>query len=201
MKILIADDERLIVDDLSREVLELYPEAEIDGVTGAARALELAGEKHYDVALLDIDMPGTDGLTLARRLISVWPAINIIFVTGYREYALEAHDLYCSAFLLKPVGKRKLKEAFENLRKPFLDIPENLYAKHYSGGSEIGRKIEHLREQRGISRQEVADLMGVTRQTVYRWEHGERIPDVLTFIRLTRLLGVGIGDIIEPPEE
>lgn len=197
MRILIVDDEKLIVDDLSREVLELYPDAAVDGVTGAAKALELAGKNHYDIALLDIDMPGMDGLTLARRLIAEWPAVNIIFVTGYREYALEAHDLYCSAFLLKPVGSRKLKEAFENLRKPFLDIPDDLYAKHYSGGAVIGRKLRLLRDQRGISRQELADLMDVTRQTIYRWEHGERIPDVLTFIRLTRLLGVDIRNIIE----
>jgi DNA-binding XRE family transcriptional regulator len=43
--------------------------------------------------------------------------------------------------------------------------------------------------------------MDVTRQTIYRWEHGERIPDVLTFIRLTRLLGVDISDIIEFSED
>lgn len=201
MRILIADDEKLIVDDLSRDVLDLYPDATVDGVTGSARALELARENHYDIALLDIDMPGMDGLNLARRLIAGYPAVNIIFVTGYREYALEAHELYCSAFLLKPVGSRKLKEAFENLRKPFINIPEDLYAKHYRGGAVIGRKLGLLREQRGISRQEIADLMDVTRQTIYRWEHGERIPDVLTFIRLTRLLGVDISDIIEFSED
>ena len=38
--------------------------------------------------------------------------------------------------------------------------------------------------------------MGVSRQTVYRWEHGERIPDVLTFIQITRLLGVEVGDVL-----
>ena len=100
MKILRADDERLIVDDLSREVKELFPEAEVDGVTSAGSALERAEKTDYDVALLDIDMPGMDGLSLARRIIASHPAVNIIFVTGYREYAYEAHELYCSAFLL-----------------------------------------------------------------------------------------------------
>lgn len=117
-------DEKLIVDDLTRDVLEIFPEAKADGALNAEAALELAGESSYDVALLDIDMPGMDGLNLARRLIACRPAINIIFITGYQEYAFEAHELYCSAFLLKPVGIRKLKKAFENLRKPFLDDPE-----------------------------------------------------------------------------
>jgi DNA-binding XRE family transcriptional regulator len=142
-------------------------------------------------------MPEMDGLILASRLIALWPAINIIFVTGYKEYALEAHELYCSAFLMKPVGRRKLENAFNNLRKPFLNIPQDFLTTHYSGGAVIGKKIETLRELRGISRQEIADLMGVKRQTVYRWEHGERLPDVLTFITLTRLLGVKISDIVE----
>ena len=201
MKILIENNKKPIVDDLSRQVMELYPYATVDGVTGAAQALELVGENHYDIALLDIEMPGMDGLNLARRLTAIWPVLNIIFVTGHREYALEAHDLYCSAFLLKPVGRRKLKEAFDNLRKPIFDIPENLYADHYSGGAVIGGKFSLLREQRGLSRQELADLMNVTRQTIYRWEHGERIPDVLTFIRLVRLLGVDISSIFDLHED
>lgn len=196
MKVLIADDEKLIVDDLIREVLELYPDARVDGAVSADAALELAKKTVYDVALLDIDMPGTDGLNLARRLIAGWPTINIIFVTGYKEYALEAHELYCSGFLLKPVGSKKIKEAFENLRKPFIDMSEDILAQHYSGSDVIGRRLEMFREQRGITRQEMADYMGVMRQTIYRWEHGERIPDVLTFIKIIRLLGVEISDII-----
>ena len=196
MKILIADDERLIVDDLSSEVRDLFPEAVIDGVTGSEAALRLAEEKDYDVAILDIDMPGMDGLSLARRIIAMQPYVNIIFVTGYKEYAYEALELYCSAFLLKPAGRAQLKKAFENLRKPFLDISQDYYAEHYRGGDVIGRKLSALREQRGMSRQELADLMDVSRQTVFRWEHGERIPDVLTFIRITRLLGVEVGDVL-----
>lgn len=58
-----------------------------------------------------------------------------------------------------PGGSRKLKKAFENLRKPFLDVPESLYAKHYLGGDVIGSKLKKLREQRGISRQEIGDII------------------------------------------
>lgn len=82
MNILIVDDEKLIVDDLMHEVKEIVPGASIDGMTNSVGALERAREKEYDVALIDIDMPDMDGLTLARRLIAFSPAINIIFITG-----------------------------------------------------------------------------------------------------------------------
>ena len=201
MRILIVDDEKLIAEDLSNEVKTLYPDAVVDAVCTAPDALRLAKGAEYDVAFLDIDMPDMNGLTLARRLIALWPGVNIIFVTGHMEYALEAHELYCSGFLMKPVGIRKLKKAFENLRKPFVHIPEKFYEQHYQGNNVMGKKLEMYREQRGFSRQEIADLMNVTRQTVFRWEHGERIPDILTFIRLVRLLGVELEDVLEPDEE
>ena len=196
MKILVVDDELLIAQGIKREVEALFSDSEVDAVTSADEALRLAKSKEFEVALLDIDMPGMDGLTLAKRLIALWPSINIIFVTGYQEYALEAHELYCSAFLLKPVGERKLKKAFENLRKPTVKLSDDFYSQHYLGSDVLGKKIEMFREMRGISRHELADIMNVTRQTVFRWEHGERIPDVLTFVRLARVLGVEIGDIL-----
>lgn len=201
MNILIVDDEKLIVDDLIEEVREIYPEALIDGVTDSLSAEEISRDKGYDIALLDIDMPEMDGLILARKLIASSPAINIIFVTGYPEYALKAHDLYCSAFLLKPVGLRKLKSAFANLRKPLLTLPKNFLEENYSGSSAIGKRLETVRKQRGISRQDLAELMKVKRQTIYRWEQGDRLPDIITFLKLTRILGVNLEQLIGMPDD
>ena len=198
MKILIVDDERLIVEDLIHEVRELYPspDTQIDGTTSALDAVRMAGHTEYDVALLDIDMPDMDGLSLARRLISACPFINIIFVTGYKAYAMEAHELYCSAFLLKPVSRRKLQKAFENLRRPLTNVSSEFLEKHFSGEVIIGSRIEKCRNLRGLSGPELADLMNVSRSTVYRWEQGDRMPDILTFLKLARILGVGITDLL-----
>lgn len=205
MKVLIVDDEKLIVDDLIHEVRALYPspDTQIDGTSSAADAVMMAEATEYDVALLDIDMPDMDGLSLARRLIASCPVINIIFVTGFEAYALEAHEMYCSAFLVKPVSRRKLQKAFENLRRPFFDVSPEFLEKHFSGEAVIGKRIEMFRNQRGLSGQELADLMKVSRQTVYRWEQGDRMPDILTFVRLARVLGVRIEDLLgeqDPPE-
>ena len=196
MRVLVVDDEKLIAEDLKSEVKSLYSDALCDAATSADEAFELAEKSEYDVALLDIDLVDMDGLTLARKLISMHPSINIIFVTGHQEYSLEAHELYCSGFLLKPVGERKLKKAFENLRKPLIELSEEFYSQHYQGNDVLGKRIEKYREMRGLSRNDLADFMNVTRQTIHRWEHGERIPDVLTFVRLARVLGVEIGELL-----
>ena len=196
MKVLIVDDEKLIVDDLTYVISEVAPKACVDGTINPQTALKLAEKNEYNVALVDIDIPGTNGITLARQLITMHPSINIIFVTGHPEYALQAHELYCSAFLVKPIGAEELKKAFDNLRNPVIDVPEDFFEKHFSGSDVIGYKLEFYRQQRNLSRQELATLMGVTRQTIYRWEHGERLPDIITFVKLARLLGVSMEDII-----
>ena len=61
----------------------------------------------------------------------------------------------------------------------------------------IGKRIEMYRKKHGLSAQELADLMKVSRQTVYRWENGERIPDVLTFMKLACMPGVRVGNLPE----
>ncbi|MBE5924176.1 MAG: response regulator [Lachnospiraceae bacterium] len=196
MNILIIDDEKLIVEDLTIDVETLFPDAKIDGFTDPYDGLASAEQIKYDVALLDIDMPGMNGLILSQKLVETCPYVNIIFITGYNEYALDAHELFCSAFLVKPVSMKKLKQAFENLRKPFNDIGDNFEEDFSSGANIIGPKIKMYREQRNISRQELAEQMNVTRQTIHRWEHGERIPDIVSFIELSRLLGVSIKELL-----
>ena len=58
-----------------------------------------------------------------------------------------------------------------------------------------------FREQRAISTQALADLMKVSRQTVYRWEQGERVPDILTLLKLARILGVRAEALLGLPGE
>lgn len=105
-------------------------------------------------------------------------------------------EMYCSAFLLKPVSSRKLKKAFENLRRPILNVSQDLLEEHFSGEKVIGKRIEMYRKKRGLSAQDLADLMKVSRQSVYRWENGERIPDVLTFMKLARMIGVRVESLL-----
>ena len=64
--------------------------------------------KDLDILLLDIDMPGMDGLSLARRLRAEGERMQIIFVTGLTDYVLEGYDVEAVSYLIKPVEKERL---------------------------------------------------------------------------------------------
>lgn len=110
MKVLIADDEP-IARQVLRELLEEIPGVTIAGeaATGAS-ALELAGRCSPDLLLLDIHMPGADGLAVARALRGS-PLPLIIYVTAFQQHALDAFDSGAVDYLLKPVRKERLEAA------------------------------------------------------------------------------------------
>lgn len=79
---------------------------------------KLVKAQRVDAALLDIEMPGINGLELAKRIKDITPDTNIIFVTAFSQYALTAFSVYPSGYLMKPLQAEELKEAFNNLRTP-----------------------------------------------------------------------------------
>lgn len=116
MVIFAVDDERLALESLIGAVRKCIPEAEICGFRKAAEALEGAQEKKADIAFLDIEMRETNGISLADKLIELNPKVNIIFTTGYSEYAGKAFELHASGYILKPVTVEKVKNELMHLR-------------------------------------------------------------------------------------
>lgn len=108
MRIICVDDERLLMEDTVALCQQLEQVKEAIGFTRPEEALHHLEAHRADVALLDIDMPGMSGLELAKQLREQWPGIQIIFLTGYPQYALEAYEVHPSGYLLKPVKKEKL---------------------------------------------------------------------------------------------
>jgi two-component system, LytTR family, response regulator AlgR len=118
VRIVIVDDEPLARERLRRLVLE-FPGYEVIGEAGDGEsALKLVRELQPDVVLLDIRMPGMDGLQVARLLGEEKTPPAIVFTTAFSEHALSAFDASATAYLLKPVKKEKLKEALQRARKP-----------------------------------------------------------------------------------
>ncbi len=116
MKILVVDDERLARDRLVRLCAELDGvEQTIEAVNGE-QALELVQSMEPDLVLLDIQMPGADGLAVAEQINQLDPAPAIIFCTAYDQYALKAIERQASAYLLKPVRRDELSQAVANAR-------------------------------------------------------------------------------------
>lgn len=196
MNILIADDHQMIVDDLKDELSGIVPNAQFTCTTNSLEVMELCQETIFDVVFMDIDMPGIDGISLAKKILEKHPTTNIIYVTGYEKYALESYETVASAFLIKPVSTKKLRTAMNNLRFPISEISDEMIRSQYSGKALIGNNIEKYREKRNMTRQELAAQMGVSLPTVYRWENGDRIPDVVTFMKLSHILGVSMDKML-----
>ena len=110
MRAICVDDEKVITDYVVSLCREMPPLTEAQGFTRAREALEWLLDHDADLALLDIDMPDMNGLTLAAEIKKRHPDTAIVFLTGYSEYAVNAFALRASGYLLKPVSKEKLAE-------------------------------------------------------------------------------------------
>ena len=116
MKILITDDELYLREELADAIERVSPGNEIDFADSYDTAISQIRENHYDVVFCDIQMPGKNGLILAGSIKRLSPDTNIIMVTAYSEYALEAFKLFVSGYLLKPMKDSELDAALKNLR-------------------------------------------------------------------------------------
>lgn len=113
IRVLIVDDERMARAEL-RRLLAAHPEVEVVGeAENAARALELIGEHAPDLAFLDIQMPGRDGLTLAAELSG---RTQFVFCTAFDSFALDAFGLNAVDYLLKPVVPERLANTLARVR-------------------------------------------------------------------------------------
>ena len=127
MRVIVVDDEKLILQTETAMIRKLLPEAEVAAFFHVEDAMEYARNNPIDVAFLDINLEAHSGIELAKKLQTLHPELNIIFCTGYSEYSLEALELYCSAYLMKPITEDKLKKALSKLRYPVRDKTEGLY--------------------------------------------------------------------------
>lgn len=118
MNVIAVDDERLALETLVDSVEKSIPNANVYGFLKPEKAIEFAAENGADIAFLDIKMRGMTGLELAKRLKDINDYVNIVFVTGYSEYSLDAFRLYASDYLLKPATPEAVKQAVEHLRNP-----------------------------------------------------------------------------------
>lgn len=123
MRVLIVDDEPPARERM-RRLLEEIEGCECAGEAGnGSEAITLVTRETPDVVLMDIRMPGMDGVEAARHLSSLDQPPAIIFTTAYDEYALRAFEAHAAGYLLKPVRKEKLSEALARagrLTKPQL---------------------------------------------------------------------------------
>lgn len=119
IRIIAADDEQAALKRIVRAIREAEPDAEVWGFTDPEELLAFvrAGNAKADVAFLDIEMFGLSGIEVAVQLKTISPATQIIFVTAYSKYALDAFSIHARGYLLKPVTTEEVKQEIDYIRQ------------------------------------------------------------------------------------
>ena len=119
LKALVVDDEalartrmRTLLSDCKAPAVQVVGEA-----AHAVQAMEQLQHQTFDVVLLDIHMPGADGLSLARMLQTLPTVPALIFVTAHAEHALQAFELEATDYLTKPVRLERLQAALQKVER------------------------------------------------------------------------------------
>jgi two-component system response regulator AlgR len=141
IQILIIDDEPPARSRMKR-MLESLPECAVAGEAGSARqALELIPGLQPDLLMLDISMPGMDGMTLARTLQKVEKPPLIIFCSAWSDQALEAFECDAVDYLVKPVRKDRLQAAINKVTRIIgesgSEAPVNKFLRSTVGGKTL----------------------------------------------------------------
>jgi two-component system response regulator AlgR len=145
LKVLIVDDEALARSRLRTLLGDCTePGASVEGeADNAAQAMAHAQHHQVDVVLVDIHMPGADGLTLARALQALPDPPAVVFVTAYAEHAVQAFELEAADYLTKPVRLARLQASLQKIerlrqykRRPEADLAEEVMVIQERGRTE-----------------------------------------------------------------
>ena len=113
----VAEDEELLRTSLLLQLGEVWPGLRIVAeCEDGASALEAIAEHKPDVAFLDIRMPGLTGIEVAAALSEVSPRTQVVFVTAYDQYAIDAFEQGAVDYLLKPVARDRLQATVQRLQ-------------------------------------------------------------------------------------
>lgn len=108
VQIICVDDETLVLGLIVSLCKDLPQKPHVEGFHRAQNALDWLKIHEADLAILDVNMPDLDGISLAAKIKELRPDTAIIFLTGHAQYAVDAFDLHASGYLLKPVNAQRL---------------------------------------------------------------------------------------------
>ena len=109
MKLIAVDDEQLALDYLVQQIRGLNGEYEVAGFTDPYVALDYVKDHPVEIAFLDIEMYGLNGIELAKRFKDICPSVSVVFVTGFSQYAVDAFSVHASGYLMKPPTKEAVQ--------------------------------------------------------------------------------------------
>lgn len=113
--VIIVDDNNIILSDSIDIVEEVMPNAMVTGFLWPQEAIEYSKANRVELAILDIELGNSSGFDLCHVLHEINPATNVVFLTAYADYSLDAWKTEAGGFILKPMTPEGLKEQLKKL--------------------------------------------------------------------------------------
>jgi len=117
LRALVVDDEQLARDELCFQLSQLGGVAVAGQAANGVEAIGALEQLRPDIVFLDIQMPGLSGFEVARHVAAKGLSSQIVFVTAYDQYAVEAFEVNAVDYVLKPVERPRLEEALRRARR------------------------------------------------------------------------------------
>jgi DNA-binding NarL/FixJ family response regulator len=172
IRVLVVDDHPLLREGIAA-VLETQPDMRLAGeATEGAEAVELYARHRPDVVLMDLQMPGMDGITAIRAIRARDPQARIVVLTTYQGdvQALQAFQAGAHGYLLKSMLRRELVDTIRTVHAGGRRVPAEIadsLAAHVTDDALSGREVEVLREVAdGNANKGVARRLGISEETV-----------------------------------
>jgi two-component system, LytTR family, response regulator len=141
--ILIADDEpssRLIL----KQFIQLLPDCNVVGeAADGEEFIKLTMREKPDIVLVDINMPGLNGLDAVKSCKKVLSSLQVIFTTGYEEFAVEAFNIAATDYIVKPIERARLFEALEKAKKA-LTLQQKLTSCNMEKNNKLAIKSQNM---------------------------------------------------------
>lgn len=211
-RVLLADDHRIFRDGL-RPLLSNHPAFEVVGeAEDGLKALDLCGELQPDLAVLDISMPGLNGIALTRRLQRDHPTIQVIILSMHsdRRYVLEALKAGARGYVLKDAGFEELlrgclavteggvflsQDVSEQVIRDYIAVADGEETSVFSILSGREREVLQLLAE-GLSTKEIADRLVLSAKTVE--SHRKAVMDKLEIRSIAELTKYAIREGLTP---
>jgi DNA-binding LytR/AlgR family response regulator len=203
----IADDERLMREQLRARLGEVWPDLQIVAeAKNGLEAVDLTREHRPDIVFLDIRMPGMTGVEAAREIALIpdeaedWAGCEVVFITAYDQYAVEAFEQGVVDYVLKPAERERLQVTVERLKKR-LAQREDTQEPPASASADMQQLLHRLSQQMspgGTARQRLKWIQATVGQSI------QMIPieDILFFIsdeKYTRVQTATLEALIRKP--
>ena len=145
LRAVVVDDEQLAREEVCFLLSEIGGVEVIGQASNGVEALQVIEGSTPDLVMLDVQMPGLTGFEVARRLYDVGIESQLVFITAFDQYAIEAFEVNAVDYLLKPVEAERLRTAVERVRRRLASERGTVRR----NGNELDRLLQLLAQRQG----------------------------------------------------